>query len=61
MCEYKVYEDGRIVYKDILYARKDGDVLILRDALGVEARLEGYEIVEVDTFKEILKIRKKKG
>jgi len=58
MCEYKVYVDGRLAYRDIVYVRKEGNILVLRNALGLEARLEGYEIVEVDSFKETLRLRK---
>lgn len=58
MCEYKVYLDGRLAYTGIVYVRKDGGTLVLRNALGAEARLEGYEIVEVDSFKETLRLRK---
>lgn len=58
MCEYKVYLDGRLAYTDIVYVRKEGDTLVLRNALGAEARLKGYEIVLVDSFRERLELRR---
>ncbi|MCE4621570.1 MAG: CooT family nickel-binding protein [Desulfurococcales archaeon] len=57
MCEYKVYLNGKLAYEDIVYARVEGSYVILRDALGREIKLEGYEIVEVDSFKEKLTLK----
>lgn len=57
MCEYKVYLDGKLVGDDIVYVKLEGDHLILRNALGLETRIEGCEVVEVDSLRERIVLR----
>jgi len=48
MCEFKVVVDGEVVFEDAIYAKKDGDRVIVRDIVGESREFKGHEILEVD-------------
>lgn len=48
MCEFKVILDGKVVFKDVVYARMESDKIILKDVLGESRELKKCKIVEVD-------------
>ncbi len=48
MCEFKATLDGKSVFTDVVYARVDGDKVILRDILGVTKEFSNCKIMEVD-------------
>jgi len=50
MCLFKVFFDGDQVMDDVLYARADDGVVVLRDVIGTEKVIEGAEIVEVNVI-----------
>ena len=54
MCEFNVLVNGEVVFKDAIYAKVDGNKLILKDVLGVSRVFEGYKIVEIDVNSERL-------
>jgi len=54
MCEFNVLVNGEVVFKDAIYAKVDGNKLILKDVLGVSKVFEGYKIVEIDVNSERL-------
>jgi predicted RNA-binding protein len=48
MCEFKTTLDGKNVFNDVVYAKVDGDKVILRDVLGVTKEFSNCKIMEVD-------------
>ncbi len=54
MCEFSVLIKGEIVFKDVIYAKVDGNRVILKDVLGVSKVFEDYRIVEIDVSSEHL-------
>ena len=54
MCEFSVFIKGEAVFKDVIYAKADGNRVILRDVLGASKVLEDYKIVEIDVTSERL-------
>ncbi len=54
MCEFSVFFKGEAVFKDVIYAKVDGNKVILRDVLGVSKVLEDCKIVEIDVTSERL-------
>ena len=48
MCEFKATLDGKSVLDDVVYARVEGDKVILRDILGETKELSNCRIIEVD-------------
>jgi len=48
MCEFKVYLDGKKIFQDVIYARIDGNDLVLRDVLGEVQKVTGSRVVEID-------------
>ena len=54
MCDFNVLVNGEVVFKDAIYAKVDGNKLILKDVLGVSRVFEGYKIVEIDVNSERL-------
>lgn len=48
MCEFRVYLGGKEVFRDVIYAKQEGDILLLRDVLGDARKLPGTMISEVD-------------
>jgi len=54
MCELSVFIKGENVFKDVIYAKTDGNKVILRDVLGASKVLEDCKIVEIDITSERL-------
>ena len=54
MCEFSVFIKGEAVFKDVIYAKADGNRVILRDVLGASKVLEDCKIVEIDVTSERL-------
>lgn len=48
MCEFKVFLEDEEIMRDVIYAREEGDKVILRDVLGETRIVEGAKILEVD-------------
>ncbi len=48
MCEFNVLAKGEVVFKDAIYAKVDGNKVILKDVLGVSKVFEDCKIVEID-------------
>ena len=48
MCEFNVFLDGKIVFKDVVYARMESNKVIVRDVLGEPKEFKNCKIVEVD-------------
>ena len=54
MCEFNVLVNGEVVFKDAVYAKVDGNKVILKDVLGVSKVFEACKIVEIDVNSERL-------
>ena len=54
MCEFKVFLDKIVVFKDAVYVKVDGNNVVLRDVLGVSKTFENCKISEVDVGAERL-------
>ena len=54
MCEFNVLVNGEVVFKDAIYAKVDGNKVILKDVLGVSKVFEDCKIVEIDVNSERL-------
>lgn len=54
MCEFSVFIKGEVVSKDVIYAKADGNRVIIRNVLGASKVLEDYKIVEIDVLSERL-------
>ncbi len=48
MCEFKAALDGKSVFNDVIYAKVDGDKVILRNVLGETKEFRNCKIIEVD-------------
>jgi len=48
MCEFKVILKGETVFRDVIYAKAEGDRVIVKDILGEAREFEDCRIVEVD-------------
>ncbi len=48
MCEFIVLVEDEVVFEDAVYAKVEGNRVILRDILGNSKALENCKIVEVD-------------
>jgi len=61
MCEFTVLLQDKIVFRDAVYARVDGNKVTVRDILGVSKIFENCTVEEVDVRSErlILQIAKK--
>lgn len=54
MCEFTVFLNKEIVCRDTVYAKIDGNKVLLKDVLGVPKVIENCKIVEVDVSSERL-------
>jgi len=54
MCEFNVLIKEETVFKDAVYAKVDGNKVILKDVLGISKEIENCRIVEVDVNSERL-------
>ncbi len=48
MCEFNVTFNGKIVFKEVVYAKMEGDKVVLRDILGESKEFRNCKITEVD-------------
>jgi predicted RNA-binding protein len=48
MCEFKVFLDGRILFRDAIYAKMESNNVIVRDVLGEFKEFKNCKIIEVD-------------
>jgi len=48
MCEFKVILNGKEVWNDVVYAKVDGNKVILKDVAGQLKEFENCKIMEVD-------------
>ena len=58
MCEFKVFLAGEKVFEDVVYARVEGNGVLLRDVVGRTKTVQGVKIVEVDVAREVLVLEK---
>lgn len=58
MCEFKVLIDGKEFFQDVIYAKLEGNNLILRDVIGTIRNIPNVRIVEVDVSSEKLVLQK---
>ena len=54
MCEFSVLLQNKMVFKDAVYAKADGNKVIVKDVLGSSKVFENCKIVEVDVNSERL-------
>lgn len=54
MCEFTVFLNKEIVYRDAVYVKREGNKVLLKDVLGVTKTIENCKIVEVDVSSERL-------
>ena len=48
MCEFNVILEGKIQFKDVIYAKVDGAKVVVRNILGEAKEFEDVKITEVD-------------
>ena len=48
MCEFNVVVEGRIVFKDVICAKAEGNKVVVKDILGESKEFENCRIAEVD-------------
>jgi len=48
MCEFNVILNGKIEFKDVIYAKVDGDKVTTKNILGQAMEFKGCKIAEVD-------------
>ena len=48
MCEFNVIVDGKTQFKDVIYAKVEGDKVTVKNILGESREFIGYRIVDVD-------------
>ncbi len=60
MCEFKVILNGEILFKDVVYAKSEGNRIIVKNVLGETKEFKNCRIdeVNVNTTKLILKTTK---
>ena len=54
MCEFTVFLSKEIVCRDIVYAKVEGNKVLLKDVLGAAKTIVDCRIVEVDVSSERL-------
>jgi predicted RNA-binding protein len=54
MCEFTVFLNKEIVYRDVVYAKTEGNNVLLKDVLGATKKVDNCRIVEVDVSSERL-------
>jgi len=59
MCEFTVFLDKEIVYRNVIYAKAEGNNVILRKVLGASKAVESCRIVEVDVSSQRLVLSSK--
>lgn len=60
MCEFKVILNGEILFQDVVYAKAEGNKIIVKNVLGEAKEFKNCKIdeVNVNTTKLILKTTK---
>ncbi len=58
MCEFNVILNGKSVFKDAVYAKSDGEKIIVKSILGESKEFKDCKIVEVDVNSEKLILAK---
>jgi len=48
MCEFKVILDREVVFKDVVYAKMEGNNIIVKDVLGDSREFKNCKIIKVD-------------
>ena len=48
MCEFNVIFNGKVQFKDVIYAKIEGDNVIVKNILGEAKEFKNCKIVEVD-------------
>ncbi len=48
MCEFNVILNGKIQFKDVVYAKTDGSKVVVKNVLGETKEFNGCVITEVD-------------
>jgi predicted RNA-binding protein len=48
MCEFKVILNGKVQFKDAIYAKVEGDNVTVKNILGEAKEFKNCKIVEVD-------------
>ena len=48
MCEFNVILDGKIQFKDVIYAKVEGANLVVKNILGEAKEFKNCKIIEVD-------------
>jgi predicted RNA-binding protein len=59
MCEFTVLRKGEVVFEGAVYARADGDNILVKDVLGVSKTFENCIIKEVNVKSEKLVLASK--
>jgi len=54
MCEFKVLKKNKLIFKDAVYAKAEGENVTVKDILGVAKTFEKCIITEVDVGSERL-------
>ena len=54
MCEFEVSLKEKVVFKDAIYAKAEGNKVIVKDVLGTSKIFENCKIAEVDVGSERL-------
>lgn len=58
MCEFNVILNGKSVFKDAIYAKNDGEKIIVKSILGETKEFKSCRILEVDVNSEKLILAK---
>ena len=48
MCEFNIILDGKTRFKDVIYAKAEGDNVTVKNILGEAKEFKGCKIVEID-------------
>ena len=58
MCEFTVFLENEIVFRDATYARADTNRVLVRDILGKSKTVENCRVAEIDVASQRLVLRK---
>lgn len=58
MCEFTVFLENEIVFRDATYVKAEANRVLVRDILGKSKAVENCRIAEVDVASERLVLRK---
>jgi len=48
MCEFNVILDGKVQFRDVIFAKVEGDVVTVKNILGESKEFKGCRIISVD-------------